>query len=78
MGLIAARPEEPDEWAGIPSEPRDVETGVERLDDIPLAASDPFGLLGGGVIESIIIPVMPQVEIATEGDGTPGDGPPRD
>jgi hypothetical protein len=78
MGLIAARPEEPDEWAGIPSEPRDIEADVESLDQSPLAASDAFGLLGGGAIESIIIPVARQVEIAAEHDGTPSDGPPRD
>lgn len=76
MGLIAARPEDPEQWAGIPSEPRDVEAGVDRLADTPIA-SDAFGLLGAGSLESIVIPVVPPVEVAQESDSTPGDGPPR-
>lgn len=76
MGLIAARPEDPEEWAGIPSEPRDVEGGVDRLIDPPLSTPDAFGLLGAGSIESIVIPVAPPLELPREGDSALGDDEP--
>ena len=76
MGLIAARPEEPENWAGIPSEPRDAEVDAQQWADAPLAATDAFGLLGGGAIESIAIPVPAIVEVQ-DADATPGDGPRR-
>lgn len=75
MGLIAARPEDPEEWAGIPSEPRDVQTGIDRLADAPSAGADALGLLGAGTIESIVIPVALPVHVA---DQEPGEPPTRD
>lgn len=68
MGLFSKLPEEPTEWAGLPSEPDRSETQAERLAD---AAVDLGGLGIGGVglgdtahVESIIIPVAPVIEIA--------------
>ena len=69
MGLFSKLPEEPVEWAGLPSEPARTETQAERLTD---AASVDLGGLGvGGVglgaapaVEPIIIPVTPVIEIA--------------
>lgn len=58
MGMFTQRPEDPTEWAGLPSEPLREETGAERLG----AASpvvDALGLVGGGSIASISIPVVP-------------------
>ena len=75
MGLFVQRPEEPAEWAGIPSEPERAETAAERLAD---AASVDLGLLGGGelggggAVESIVIPVAPLIEI-TETQESPAD-----
>ena len=74
MGLFVQRPEEPAEWAGIPSEPERHETAAERLAD---AAAVDLGLLGGvelggGAVESIVIPVAPVVEIA-ESQESPAD-----
>ncbi|MFF2484808.1 hypothetical protein ACFVSU_00245 [Microbacterium sp. NPDC058062] len=69
MGLFSKLPEEPVEWAGLPSEPARTETQAERLTD---AASVDLGGLGlgdlavggGGAVESIVIPVAPVIEIA--------------
>ncbi|MFB7891511.1 hypothetical protein ACFC1I_04860 [Microbacterium sp. NPDC056044] len=68
MGLFSKLPEEPTEWAGLPSEPTRAETQAERLSD---AASVDLGGLGlgdlagggGGAVESIVIPVAPVIEI---------------
>lgn len=69
MGLFTKLPEEPAEWAGLPSEPDHPESTAERLADAT-AAVDPGGLGvgdialgGGGAVESIVFPVPPVVEI---------------
>lgn len=69
MGLFVQRPEEPAEWAGIPSEPERAQSAAERLAD---AAAVDLGLLGDGAVESIVIPVAPVVEIA-ESQESPAD-----
>lgn len=69
MGLFVQRPEEPAEWAGIPSEPERAQSAAERLAD---AAAVDLGLLGDGAVESIVIPVAPVVEI-TESQESPAD-----
>lgn len=66
MGLFSHRPEEPTEWAGLPSEPAAPESLAERLTDaasldVAVAAADP--ILGAGTIESIVIPVGPRIDI---------------
>lgn len=67
MGLFSQRPEEPTEWAGLPSEPSRHETAAERLPDASavdlggLSASDLA--FGSGTVESIVIPVKPAIEI---------------
>lgn len=75
MGLFSQLPEEPIEWAGLPSEPTHPETEAERLADASTAV-DLGGLgigelgLGGGAVESIVIPVAPVIEIAeSQGSG---------
>jgi hypothetical protein len=60
MGLFSQQPEEPTEWAGLPSEPREPETAAERLD---AAAADPLGIAGSGST-SISIPMPPTIERA--------------
>lgn len=60
MGLFTQRPEQNEEWAGLPSEPARPETEAERLADTAPAVD----ALGFGVMESIVIPVAPVVEIA--------------
>jgi len=67
MGLFSKLPEEPVEWAGLPSEPARTETEAERLTTAP--SSDLGGLGFGdpaliGTVESIVVPVKPVVEIA--------------
>lgn len=65
MGLFIQRPEENEEWAGLPSEPLRPESAAERLSD-PAPA---IGALGaGGSVESIVIPVAPSVD-ADAADG---------
>ena len=69
MGLFSQLPEEPSEWAGLPSEPERTDTQAERLAE---AAAVDLGGLGVGdvglgaapAVESIIIPVTPVIEIA--------------
>ncbi|MDQ7877278.1 hypothetical protein Q9R08_04735 [Microbacterium sp. QXD-8] len=69
MGLFSQLPEEPAEWAGLPSEPERTDTQAERLAE---AAAVDLGGLGVGdvglgaapAVESIVIPVAPVIEIA--------------
>ncbi len=78
MGLFSKLPEEPIEWAGLPSEPARPESLAERLTD---AAGLDLGTLGVGdlaiggapAVESIVIPVAPVIEIA-EAQGDDADG----
>ncbi|TQJ31798.1 hypothetical protein FBY39_2281 [Microbacterium sp. SLBN-146] len=57
MGLFQHRPEDPTEWAGLPSEPLDDESAVDRLPDS--AAVDPAltALFGGGASTSLVVPL---------------------
>lgn len=55
MGLFQHRPEEPTEWAGLPSEPLEPESAVERLDTAPV---DPFALNFSSAT-SVVVPVAP-------------------
>jgi hypothetical protein len=74
MGQFTTRPQEPAEWAGLPSEPAEIRSAAESL-AAPAAAGDPLALWGGAV-ESIVIPVIPVVEIAqTATDPAEGDPP---
>ena len=74
MGLFTQRPEQNEEWAGIPSEPLRVESDAERLADAPPidASGLGFGELGTAV-ESIVIPVVPMIEIAESQESGEGD-----
>lgn len=54
MGLFASRPEEPFEWAGLPSEPLAPKTTAEYLDNPPV---DPFAIGRGPQSASISIAV---------------------
>ena len=55
MGLFAARPEEPTEWAGLPSEP----LTADSLGPLPpdTAATAAGGLFGIAPVESIAISI---------------------
>lgn len=65
MGLFTQRPEHNEEWAGIPSEPLRAESDAERLADAAPIDAGGFALTELGVpIESIVIPVVPVIEIA--------------
>lgn len=61
MGLFSSRPEEPDEWAGLPSEPVAPESSAATLPEPPIA--DPFGgIFGTEAVQSIVIPAAPSAE----------------
>ncbi len=64
MGLFQKLPEDPVEWAGLPSEPLPDRTAAEQL--VEAAPTADLGL-GFGDIGSIIIPVP--TETATEKPG---------
>lgn len=68
MGLFQQRPEEPTEWAGIPSDPARAETAAERLaGGAPIRVGDEL-FTDGATVESIVIPVSPPVDAAQHGD----------
>ncbi|MHC3000333.1 hypothetical protein [Microbacterium sp. HJ5] len=82
MGLFIQRPEQNEEWAGLPSEPARAETEAERLAEaapmVDALGLDGFGSTAGGAVESIVIPVTRTVEVAqpavTDGDGDDAEG----
>jgi len=65
MGLFASRPEEPTEWAGLPSEPLPPRSAAEALADGSSMADLGFVAVP---VESIVIPLTPEIQIA-EADG---------
>ncbi len=54
MGLFTQRPEEPTEWAGLPSEPEDATSAAELL---PEGAPALLGV--DAVVHSVRIPLAP-------------------
>ncbi|HEX5858472.1 MAG TPA: hypothetical protein VFY91_10240 [Microbacterium sp.] len=69
MGLFSPRPEEPTEWAGLPSEPLETRSPADRLAaDGPI---DALGLLTGSGVASIPLEVTPPERGA--GDGSEDD-----
>jgi hypothetical protein len=60
MGQFTTRPEEPAEWAGLPSEPHETGPAAESL-AAPIESADSFAFLGGAV-ESVVIPLSPDPE----------------
>lgn len=77
MGLFTQRPEQNEEWAGLPSEPARPESEAERLAAEAPSLDAMIGISGTGAVESIVIPVAPVVEIAQSPvtDADPGPGP---
>ena len=61
MGLFSTRPEEPTEWAGLPSEPAQNRSEAESL-AAQTESADSLAFLGT-TIESIVIPVAPVVDV---------------
>jgi hypothetical protein len=73
MGQFTTRPEEPAEWAGLPSEPLGPRPTAESL-AAPLDSADSLDFLGG-TIESVVIPLEPPVEIDVPAESAEGDPP---
>jgi len=61
MGLFASQPENPFEWAGLPSEPLGPHNDAELLETPPV---DPYAISTSGGSTSIAIDVV---------DAAPGD-----
>jgi hypothetical protein len=74
MGLIAGRPEEPSEWAGLPSEPVEPGHPVERLGDGPTAADWTPDLLSDVPQTSTWIEIPVEPTDAPHGGSGEGDG----
>lgn len=68
MGIFVTRPEEPTEWAGLPSEPVASRSEAESL----AAQVESAGSLAflGTSIESVVIPVVTVIEIAQTAAGS--------
>lgn len=64
MGLFTQRPEENEEWAGLPSEPARPESAAERLTDASSYDAGGTDLFFGA--SSVVIPVTPVVEQSVE------------
>lgn len=73
MGLFSTRPEEPTEWAGLPSEPARDRSEAESL-AAQTESADSLALLGS-TVESIVIPVTPATEVSRP-DADPAEGEP--
>jgi hypothetical protein len=79
MGLFTQRPEQNEEWAGIPSEPLRVESDAERLADAAPVDAGGLALDGVGMaVESIVIPVAPVIEIVEAQESGEGGEPEAD
>lgn len=67
MGLFASRPEEPFEWAGLPSEPLAERSDAELLEDPPV---DPFAISTGaaGAAAISIAVSMPDGAVSTSAE----------
>lgn len=63
MGLFQQRPEEPTEWAGLPSDPWEPRSPVESLPDTPDAMVPTIGTATVSI--EIPIPFLP----VADGDG---------
>lgn len=57
MGLFQHRPEEPTEWAGLPSEPLDDESVAERLPESAPVDAGLTSLFGGDAATSVEVPL---------------------
>lgn len=74
MGLFSKLPEEPIEWAGLPSEPARPETAAERLTGAPSIDLGGLGFGGSaGAVESIVIPVAPVIEVGEAQESAEGE-----
>lgn len=71
MGLFQHRPEDPVEWAGLPSEPLRDESAAERLNDVIRVDLDRVDLDAGAPVQSVVIP-LPTVDDAGDEDQSPG------
>ena len=82
MGLFTQRPEEPSDWAGLPSEPARPTSGAELLPDEPPLADPAAAILGGTGISSVAIalsvPAAPERadDRDSDRDKHAGDDPP--
>ncbi|MCU4672209.1 hypothetical protein ACFQRL_06370 [Microbacterium fluvii] len=72
MGITAHRPEDPTEWAGLPSEPVRRTTPAEQLD--AAIEDDGMGLVTGGDVSWVAVPLAPP---ADGSDASDRPGPPR-
>lgn len=73
MGQFTTRPEEPAEWAGLPSEPREVRPAAESL-AAPIESADSLAFLGG-TTESVVIPLAPAETAAPPAETGEADRP---
>ncbi|GAA3916112.1 hypothetical protein [Microbacterium invictum] len=71
MGIFQQRPEEPTEWAGLPSEPWEPVFRVEQLAGAPDAAS---ALIGEDPhLETIAITLVPATGSEVDSAGADGE-----
>lgn len=73
MGMFTQKPEENDEWAGLPSEPARPENAAERLTNAASVDAGGLDLFFGA--SSVVIPVTPVVEQREDVDTGEGSSP---
>ncbi|AZS37164.1 hypothetical protein CVS47_01795 [Microbacterium lemovicicum] len=71
MGLFASRPEEPSEWAGLPSEPAEPGSPAETL-EAPIGIG--LEAVLGASVTSIAVPVVVRAGMADDPEAEPGAG----
>lgn len=69
MGLFQHRPEDPTEWAGLPSEPLDDESVAQGLPGSSPVDTGLAALFGEGATTSVVVPVT----VTDESDEPPAD-----
>ncbi len=73
MGLFTQRPEEPSEWAGLPSEPWEPRSPIERLGEGPQSGGWAPDLLGDAPVTATWIEI-PVETVGTSDGADGGDG----
>jgi len=64
MGLFMQKPEEENAWAALPGEPREAKDAADTLE--VAAALDPLDIGLGAQTTSIVFPIAPVLEEASE------------
>ncbi|MGF3052851.1 hypothetical protein ACQUSY_02610 [Microbacterium sp. YY-03] len=69
MGLFQSRPEQPQDWGGLPAEPYNPEFDTARLDDNAITSTSVGDVLSATQSVSIAFTMKPAEPVTEAGDG---------